>query len=67
MCRKISKEKFRLIFAMEILLGTNAECTWNFSHETISTFYGTFTEVINADLSRKISLGIFHMENISNN
>jgi hypothetical protein len=27
-----SKEKYRVIFAMEILLETNAKSTWNFSY-----------------------------------
>jgi hypothetical protein len=35
-----SKEKFRLTFAMEILLGTNAEYTRNFFHVKILTFNG---------------------------
>jgi hypothetical protein len=39
----IPKEKFRLIFAMEILLETNAECTQNFSHWIIPTFYLIFS------------------------
>jgi hypothetical protein len=28
---------------MEILLGTNAECTWNFSHGIIPTFFWIFS------------------------
>jgi hypothetical protein len=37
------KEKFRVIFGMEILLGTNAERTRNFSHGIIPTFYWIFS------------------------
>jgi hypothetical protein len=37
------KEKFRVIFAIEILQGTNAECTRNFSHGIIPTFYFQIT------------------------
>jgi hypothetical protein len=36
----ITKEIFRLKFAMEILLGTN---TGNFSHGIIPTFYWVFS------------------------
>jgi hypothetical protein len=34
----IPKEKFQVIFAMDILLGTNAKYTWNFSYGIIPTF-----------------------------
>jgi hypothetical protein len=53
----IPNEKFRLISGMEILLGTNAECTRNFSHGIIPAFYWIFSQVINADLN--FSFGFF--------
>jgi hypothetical protein len=39
----IPNEKFRLISGMENLLGTNAECTRNFSHGIIPAFYWIFS------------------------
>jgi hypothetical protein len=47
---------------MEILLGSNAEFTRNFSHGIIPTFHWIFSSVINADLSWKVSQRIFPME-----
>jgi hypothetical protein len=40
---------------MEILLGTNAECSRNFSHGIISTFYWIFSYGKNFKLLRKDS------------
>jgi hypothetical protein len=39
------KEKFRVIFAMKILLGTNEERTRNFYHGIIPTFIGFFPRI----------------------
>jgi hypothetical protein len=48
------KEKFQLIFVIEILLGTNAEYTRNFSHEIIRTFYWIlFSKTQNGGLTEK--------------
>jgi hypothetical protein len=44
--RNFSLEKIPSYICVEIFLGTIAECTRNFSHGTISTFFWIFSERI---------------------
>jgi hypothetical protein len=42
---------------MEILQGTNAECTRNFSHGIIPTFYWIYIKLFNVDSNLIFSYG----------